>query len=54
VDCSWIDRVTDHVMAMDKGAFAPWYRHPIIQSVLLPASGLLLITVTELIARSGP
>ncbi len=51
--CAWIDRVSDHVAGMDKGAFAPWYRHPIIQSVLLPLSGVALIAVTELISRSA-
>ena len=40
-----LEFVRDDIKNIQKGAFVPWTRHPILQSVALPSGGIGLITI---------
>lgn len=41
--------VIEQIRGVDQGAFVPWTRHPIVQSVLLPAAGLVILSMLGLL-----
>ena len=47
VDLRRLDAVIEHVGSTRDGAFSPWMRHPILQSLALPAAGLGLIGLLD-------
>jgi len=45
--------LVDEVERLQRGAFAPWTRHPILKALLLPFGGIGLVTLLDLLARFG-
>jgi hypothetical protein len=46
---SQIENVMDYISGLKRGAFVPWFRHPMVQAILVPFGGLGTLAILEAI-----
>lgn len=48
-----IELMIDEIQSLRRGAFAPWFQHPIVRAILIPFGGVGTVAVLDVLSKLG-